>query len=372
MATEEVAGSTPDIVDDPANSISNPTTPSHIKVTQQTWADSTERRYALKVSYGATLIAVMGFVIWAGILFTQGRSYERAIEESSSRQASATREIESIEDRASSVRATMSSSFAKPAEILAAQEELKALVSQTDKARSNSSRADADYAHAKSNDAAMSTRWWVFVGSAVAAALLLWILSTYLHSEKRREYENLQLIADVNELAERSDDPPEDPFALRVQWAENQKQLQHYHQIVLNYATSTRQTTLIAIGGGFVFLVIISIIAISARDIPSALVSSVVTAAAAAVTGFVARAVLRNSETSSREMIAFFSHPLEVQRLLAAERVAQGIPVPHRHEASMLIVSALTRQSVPVVSHDSRDEPKMEPADTTPVPPPVN
>jgi hypothetical protein len=188
----------------------------------------------------------------------------------------------------------------------------------------------------------MSTRWWIFGGALAASLVFVPVGLLYLRSEKRRQHENRLILADLDTKTDRRDNP----FELVTRWLENQQQLQTYHQLVLNYASSTRQTTLATLVTGFGFLLVIGVIAIFASDLPSAIASSVVAAAAAALTGFIARAVLRNADTSSREMLSFFSHPLEVQRLLAAERVSEGMPEPFRHQANLLIISALTGQLV--------------------------
>jgi hypothetical protein len=224
----------------------------------------------------------------------------------------------------------------------AAREDLKAANARIDEARKADDRAQAEYMRAKDGAASMSTRWWIFVGALAAALIFVAVVFTYLSSEKRREHENRLLVATMDKPATVAGDP----FELNTRWLDNQQQLQNYHQLVLNYASSTRQTTLATLVAGFSFLVIIGVVAISARDIPSAIATSVLATATAAVTAFIARAVLRNADTSSREMLSFFSHPLEVQRLLAAERVAQGMPESARHQADLLIVSALTARPV--------------------------
>ncbi|MFG1944310.1 hypothetical protein [Nonomuraea sp. NPDC048826] len=170
-----------------------------------------------------------------------------------------------------------------------------------------------------------------------AAALLFW----YVRNEKRRTFENQQVLKDIRER----DLPVDDSLTLRALWRDNRDQLQLYHKLVLNYASSTRQTTLATLLVGFSFLVAAGAFSLFADNVASAVAVSVVSAAGAAVAGFIAQAVLKNSETSSREVLAFFSHPLEVERILAAERVIESMPESARDAARLLIVQALTRTS---------------------------
>ena len=317
------------------------------------WLSSPQRQSLIRLSLGISLLITVVIAIWAGLLFTQGRAYDRAREDADARRQAATQALSNADADASAARATVSSSYETAASVSAAQEELRAANARIDSARSDRDEAEADYRQAQDQVTSMSTRWLIFEGAAIAALLLLPITIAYLRSEKRREHENRQILADLEVRAESRDNP----FDLGARWLDNQEQLQNYHQLVLNYASSTRQTTLATLVAGFAFLAILGIFAVSAKDAPSAIASSVVTAAAAAVTGYIARAVLRNADTSSREMLSFFSHPLEVQRLLAAEKVAQAMPEPSKNQANLLIIGALTGQSSELATalnaHDS-------------------
>ncbi|MGV9597153.1 hypothetical protein ACWDR1_10835 [Streptosporangium sandarakinum] len=177
------------------------------------------------------------------------------------------------------------------------------------------------------------------VSLIVGLAVAIFLVFHYAKSEKRREFDNRRIL---NSLAIRGVGS-DDSLTLRALWSDNREQLQLYHRLVLNYANSTRQTTLVTLLAGFTFLVAAGAFALFANSVASAVVISVVSAAGAAVTGFIAQAVLKNSETSSREVLAFFSHPLEVERMLAAERVIEAMPESSRDAAKMLVIQALTR-----------------------------
>jgi hypothetical protein len=74
------------------------------------------------------------------------------------------------------------------------------------------------------------------------------------------------------------------------------------------------------------------------------------------VTGFIARAVLRNAETSSSEVNAFFTHPLETQRILTAQRIADTMSDEAKQEAKLLMVKALVK-----TERVNRSQPKVQP-----------
>ncbi|MEZ0074700.1 hypothetical protein [Planotetraspora sp. GP83] len=189
-----------------------------------------------------------------------------------------------------------------------------------------------------------ASQWFLYLGPMTAALIALGLTLGYLYSEKRRAFNNRTIIQSLTESPSRA----ENPLDLKSLWVNNRERLQLYHQLVLNYAASTRQTTLVTLLAGFTFLLTAGAVATFVNTVASAVVISVVSTVGAAVTGFVARAVLKNADTSSREVLAFFAHPLEVERMLTAERVIEDMPEQARPDARLLIVEALTRNSLGV------------------------
>ena len=133
---------------------------------------------------------------------------------------------------------------------------------------------------------------------------------------------------------------PED-LDLRSLWDINRTRLEGYHKLVSNYAASTRQMTLVTIANGFIFLLLASGAAALARSTPASVATAIVGSAGAVLASFIANAVLKNAETSSREVLTFFSHPIEVERYLSAERLLSEIPFEQRAEALILIIRGL-------------------------------
>ena len=174
----------------------------------------------------------------------------------------------------------------------------------------------------------------------IVAAILLY---RYVRSEKYRSFENREILEQLHaaDLATATGEP-EDPLDFIALWRNNRDQLTSYHQLVLNYASSSRQTTILTLLAGFTFLLIVGVVAMFTHTLASAVTSSVVAAAGAAVTGFIGNAVLKNADTSSREVLAFFSHPLDVERTLAAERLIRAMPAGSQEAAKLLVIQSLT------------------------------
>jgi hypothetical protein len=69
--------------------------------------------------------------------------------------------------------------------------------------------------------------------------------------------------------------------------------------------------------------------------------AAAISAVGAVFTGYVASVVLRNSEGSSREVQAFFNHPIQVERILAAERLSDSLQGAGEEQAKLAIINAL-------------------------------
>lgn len=162
----------------------------------------------------------------------------------------------------------------------------------------------------------------------------------YQYGEQQRRYENSTIL---NQIV--SDDVADSSMDLKTLWTGNRRHLKNYHQIVMNYAESTKKSTGLYIMIGFIFIIVTAAFALFAQTTSAAISSAIVATAASVLTGFIAKAVLNNSATSSRELQTFFNHPIEVERALAAERLVGTFETPERRdEAKLLIIQSLTRQ----------------------------
>lgn len=206
-------------------------------------------------------------------------------------------------------------------------------------------------------------RWqWISLLGALATivgALLFTGIFAVVVGESRKRWLNQLLIemsgskastiAETNsdDTAESSDTDESGALSLESLWDRNRQQIENYHKIVLNYASSSRTYTLIALGVGFAFILIVTILAVTAKS-DAAIPAAVVAASSAALTGFVANASLRNSESSSQELRAFFGHPLDVERALAAERLVNAMPSDEQGKARLIIINYLAgKQEMP-------------------------
>lgn len=187
-------------------------------------------------------------------------------------------------------------------------------------------------------------RWIVYSGVAGAVAIGDVLFVLYVSSDRQRDIENRAIVRDIAESTAQLDAASPDPAVL---WIANERRLAGYHQLVLNYASSSRAAAKFTLLFGFLFVIAVSICALFAHTLASTVASSVVATVAAAVTGFVSQAVLRNAENSSKEVLSFFSHPLEAQRFLTAQQIAATMSGETQQEAKLLIIRELVRGGSP-------------------------
>jgi hypothetical protein len=345
-----------------AEEVSNSDARTEIHSQSDTWRYSPERTAARKVTIVVVLVILVPSIIVAALLAKRQRDNVKAVNLAGFVTTEAYRELGSTEEAERTARADLVSAQSKleaaESSVLSRPGSVEEAKKQADYAREqvSASAARVERAHVEWQDArrrelavargaaGMLGTWLVYSGVVAAAILAATLLLMYFRGEKRREFENRRILKYLEEAKPSViEENPDDPMSLEMLWEANRDQLQHYHRLILNYATSTRQTTQVALLAGFSFLMVVGLFALIARSLASAVASSVVASAGAVVTGFIANAILRNADTSSREVLAFFSHPLEVERVLTAERVIRSMPQPAQDAAKLRIVEGLTR-----------------------------
>lgn len=125
-------------------------------------------------------------------------------------------------------------------------------------------------------------------------------------------------------------------------WDRNRAYIEVYHALVQEYALMSRRSTHVSLWAGFAGITTIAAVGLTFAS-HNVLTTTLVTAAGALLTGYVARAMLRNAEESAAEVRRFFTHPLEVERALTAERLIRDLPLDSRVHATMTVVHSLVR-----------------------------
>jgi len=193
-------------------------------------------------------------------------------------------------------------------------------------------------------------RMWVVAAVVGAMVISAWGLAFWYLIQQRRSQD--RQVALIDELGRIDRQMGEDQagrqsngidLGLNALWIHNRDRLDTYHKLVTEYANDARRFTILALAVGFGAVVAIGLIGIFVSDTTGGAISaSVITAAGAALTGFIGRAVIVNTDNSSKELATFAAHPIEVERALNAERIIQNMPEDKRSEAQLLLVKYLT------------------------------
>ncbi|WP_411095951.1 hypothetical protein [Streptomyces sp. 020-2-3H-GM] len=108
-------------------------------------------------------------------------------------------------------------------------------------------------------------------------------------------------------------------------WEATHARLDLYHQIATGQAKTSFRNAQIAMGAGFLLLVLFAGIALWASTTAVAIVAGGLGAVSAGLAGYVAKTFIRSQEAAATHLRSYFDQPLELSRYLAAERlVADG------------------------------------------------
>ncbi|WP_130385963.1 hypothetical protein [Kribbella sp. VKM Ac-2569] len=206
--------------------------------------------------------------------------------------------------------------------------------------------ANATTAKARAASALHEVYTYAFIALGLLIGIVVTAVTAYrwFEDSRRLSFESrlaLEAVRDADREAARGTDP----LALKTMWANNRQRLEAYHTLVTAYAASTRATTRIALAVGLIFVILAGLAAAIAPTVASSVTTGAVGVIGAGLTAYIATAVLRNSESSSREVLAFFSHPLELERVLSAERIADQLGEAEQATARLLIIKALVAQT---------------------------
>ncbi|WP_188186833.1 helix-turn-helix transcriptional regulator [Nonomuraea sp. SYSU D8015] len=116
-----------------------------------------------------------------------------------------------------------------------------------------------------------------------------------------------------------------DELTLPALWKVTHARLDYYHQIATGQARQSFRNAQIAMGVGFVLLVVFAVLALTAQSTPGAIVTGALGATSAAFAAYIGRTFVRSQETAATHLRSYFDQPLEFSRYLAAERLLNSI-----------------------------------------------
>jgi hypothetical protein len=126
----------------------------------------------------------------------------------------------------------------------------------------------------------------------------------------------------VEQIArDRTRERKDERLTLAALWDVTHGRMDLYHQIVTRQARRSFGAAQVAMGIGFVLLVVFAILAAEAKTTTAAVSAGGLGAVGAAFAAYIGKTFIRSQESAASHLRAYFDQPLELSRYLAAERL---------------------------------------------------
>lgn len=294
-------------------------TPVPLEASSDHWRDAPERGRALRQVF-------LALALLLAVLVSSAVSVEILIEEAIAQAQVSTELYTDTSNEVESRKADVRGLTSKASDI-----ERTAVINALKVARDTQHQLLAQRVRDDNRASRLKRSWvlWSVVAAALLVPAIVWVVAQWL--EARHLYESRVQLASVEEEANRrgeqtARDSGADRMGTAALWVENRTRIEGYHHLVTDWAATSRNIAKLVLGFGFSFLVATIAIAVWASTLGAAVATSLVGTAGAILSGYVANAVLRNAEASSREVQAFFNHPLRLERILRAEYLVEQLP----------------------------------------------
>ncbi|MFG2109706.1 hypothetical protein [Micromonospora chersina] len=126
-------------------------------------------------------------------------------------------------------------------------------------------------------------------------------------------------------------------------WHLTSKRLDYYHEIATQQANASFRRAQLAMGSGFAILLLALITSLLAQTLVSSITIAFIGGLSAALGGYIGRTFLRSQETASGNLQGYFHQPLELSRILIAERLLQELPEDRRADGTLRIIEGIVR-----------------------------
>ncbi|MFE6255131.1 hypothetical protein [Agromyces sp. NPDC057865] len=177
--------------------------------------------------------------------------------------------------------------------------------------------------------------------------LLLVLAMIAYYTTKRRDFRirsRLGLLRHDLEESEKALAENDEQLSLTNLWAVTQKRIEYYHQIATTQSESSFRNAAIASGVGFLLLVVLGVVGILfASSVAASIAIGAIGASGAAMAGYLGATFIRQQAQASTQLSEFFAQPVELLRMLGAERLIETLPEGERSNAVVLVIKAMMR-----------------------------
>jgi hypothetical protein len=176
------------------------------------------------------------------------------------------------------------------------------------------------------------------VGWFVGAAFVIAMFENIYADPK---FNNFQIRVQRDQLLQNYQVDPSASLELRDLWILNQKRLDLYHQIATNQAKSSFRWAQFAAIVGFLILVGAAITVWFSDSNTTAITTGTIGVFGGSLGAFIGNTFMNVQRGAADQLRQYFNHPLELSKILIAERLLEGLPPEQRMETAKHLVQAV-------------------------------
>lgn len=173
-----------------------------------------------------------------------------------------------------------------------------------------------------------------FIGCAAAIAIFELSYADPQFNNFQIQLQRQQLLSDYHTDLNAS-------LELRDLWILNQRRLDLYHQIATNQSKSSFKYAQLAAGIGFITIVSAAITVWFSKTTTTAITTGTLGVFGGSLGAYVGGTFMKVQQGAAQQLRQYFGHPLELSKILIAERLIETLPIEQRVEAVQSLTQAL-------------------------------
>lgn len=188
---------------------------------------------------------------------------------------------------------------------------------------------------------AFDSWWWILgLGAAVFAGVVAYLLSRRTFAGRWIDRQRLGQQAEKVRLADQGVHNEASPEFAAL-WRATQARLDYYHQIATSQSQRSFKYGQMAAVAGFAVVVMSAVAAALSSSTGAAIAAAITGVAGGGLGGYIGATFMRSQESATLQLRAYFDQPLELSRMLAAERLLDDLDEAHRQESRQEIIRAI-------------------------------
>ncbi|MCD5341528.1 hypothetical protein LR392_04700 [Arthrobacter sp. AK04] len=175
-----------------------------------------------------------------------------------------------------------------------------------------------------------------------AAIFMTGVVILGVEQTRRKDFEDRIRLGIIDKIGEKEKDlakkAVDGKLDLPSLWALNQDRIEYYHRVAFAQAENSYKTAQAAGLAGFIAVLGLGALAAFAGGGTASIAAAAVGVAGAAMSAYIGATFVKTQQASSEQFRQFFQQPVEVARVLAAERLIATLEPEHRAESVKQVV----------------------------------